>query len=66
MAIKHNPYGWEIRPKKEPIEDKIKARNDLIKFLYLIDTKKTSNRYLSTVISDLYQVQQEIDDYYNL
>ena len=62
MAITYNPYNWKIR---KPIEEEIKERDQLIKVLYAIDTEKTENRYLSSLIFDLASVQKKIDDYYN-
>ena len=61
MAIKYNPYGWEIRPYVSESEKCRKRRDDSIRHVYgLIKNGIEDNQYILSLLCDALSAHEEM------
>lgn len=61
MAIKYNPYGWEIRPYVSEAEKCKKKRDDSVRHVYgLIKNGVEDNQYILSLLCDALSAHEEM------
>lgn len=58
MAIKYNPYGWEIRPRKSDADECLRRRNEAINEAHAL-CDALADKTLTTTLCDALRYHME-------